>query len=172
MLLQEIILFSFFDQKRLAVDLRLVHPLDAWINQLIWVDINEIGLEIELSPAFLKFFLLLLPSRVEWWLLYILLWLIVVLELNFLKMGNFCISFTFLTTNVLFFNVFSVLSKVCLSFDRWHIFRDWVLWVCVRDTVVVICIHHDSTLSEDPVLALSTTSFHIPHKFVFIALNY
>ena len=99
----------------MTVDLWLINPLNAWVRQLIRVNVHECWLKVEFSPTVSKVFLLFFPSGIEWRLLHILLRLIVVLELHLLEMGNFSIHFTFLSANVFLFNVLSVLLKLYLG---------------------------------------------------------
>ena len=115
LLLLQVIFLTLINKKAMTVDLWLINPLNAWVRQLIRVNVHECWLKVEFNPTVSKVFLLFLPSGIEWRLLHILLRLIVVLELHLLEMGNFSIHFTFLSANVFLFNVLSVLLKLYLG---------------------------------------------------------
>ena len=104
-------------------------------------------------------------------LLYELLGLVVVFELDFLQMSNLGVHVRFLFADVLLLDLLAVVVELRLSFQSRLDLVDWVLWIRLYDTVVVVGIDHDTSLLEDSVLPLSATCFDVPYKFVLVTLK-
>jgi hypothetical protein len=85
-------------------------------------------------------------------------------------MGDLGVHRTLLGPDIGFFNLLPVVYQLGLSRELWLDRTDWVLRIGVDDASVVIGVHHDSSLGQDAVLTLSTSSLNVPHELFFITL--
>ena len=103
-------------------------------------------LQICLLSSFNVILSLLLPSGVIFWLLNKLLWHVIILELNFLKMCYLCITRLFLLSDIKFLNLLPIIGEFSASFKIWLDFSQRMSRVSSCNSLVVICIYHDTTL--------------------------
>ena len=170
LLVIQIVDLSFLKEDSLGDIGWLIDPFDRRINKFVSINSHILCKESTSYSICLVTFFQLLPSSCIFGVLNIRIWLVVVLELYLLEMGNLLVLCCFLLSDILLLNTFSVSSKFSLSLQlRFH-FVNWVLRECVCQHNMIFTVYDFSSLLHNSEITIAPRCLDVPHEFLLVAL--